>query len=74
MDSFPLLSLLLLTLPIGAAVIWLAPSPQWARWVALIAALVDLAVALVAVVRFDETQAGFQLVEQLAWIPSLNIQ
>jgi NADH-quinone oxidoreductase subunit M len=73
MANFPLLSLLFLTLPIGAALTWLLPRPDWARRIALVTALVDLVIAAVVVARFDSSQAGFQLVEKAPWIPSLNI-
>lgn len=72
--NMPLLSLLFLTLPFGAALTWLMPHPQWAKRIALATALIDLAIALAVVIRFDPSQSGFQLVEQARWIPSLNIQ
>jgi NADH-quinone oxidoreductase subunit M len=73
MENFPLLSLLFLTLPLGAALAWLLPRPESARVIALGTALIDLVVALAAVFVFDPRQAGFQLVEKHDWIPSLNI-
>jgi NADH-quinone oxidoreductase subunit M len=73
MENLPLLSLLFLTLPVGAALAWLLPRPESARAIALGTALVDLAVALAAVFFFDPHQSGFQLVEKYDWIPSLNI-
>ena len=72
-DSMPLLSLMLLTLPAGALLIWLVPDPSKARKIALIAALLDLVVALAAVARFDPG-GGFQLVERHDWIPTLHVQ
>jgi NADH-quinone oxidoreductase subunit M len=73
MDNFPFISLLFLTLPLGAALAWLLPRPESARVVALTTALIDLVVAGVAVFVFDPAQPGFQLVEERDWIPSLNI-
>lgn len=73
MDSFPLLSLLFLTLPAGALLAWLLPRPEWARSIALGTALIDLVVVVVAVFLFDPQQPGFQLVEKYDWIPSLNV-
>jgi len=73
MDSLPLLSLMFLTLPLGAALAWLLPRPESVRVIALATALIDLVVALVAVFVFDPAQPGFQLVEKRDWIPSLNI-
>ena len=71
--GLPLLSLLLFTLPAGAALIWLVPDPTRARWIALGTALVDLALSLVALARFDPANGDFQLIERYSWIPSLNV-
>ncbi len=72
-SGLPLLSLVLVTLPIGAALIWLAPNERLARWIALFAAGIDLALTLAMVSGFDRTSGGFQFVEQIAWIPTLNV-
>ncbi len=72
--SLPLLSLLFITLPLGAALSWLWPKPDQAKWFALATALVDLVISIVILIRFDLSQAGFQLVDQANWIPSLNVQ
>lgn len=69
----PLLSLLLITLPAAALLIWVVPGPHRARWIALGALLIDLAIAITATVLFDPAQPGFQLVERHAWMPSLEI-
>jgi len=71
--EIPLVSLLLMTLPIGASLIWLVRDAKKARWIALIAALVDLAFALGILVGFDASASGFQYVENTSWIPTLNI-
>ena len=72
--GFPLLSLIIMILPAGAGLIWLAPNPARARWIALLTALLDLILTLLAVLRFDPASGGFQFVEQHAWVPSLNIE
>ena len=72
--GLPLISLMLITLPLGALLIWLLPDPRKARWIALGAALLDLALALAILIRFDTAEAGLQLVEQMPWIPTLNVQ
>ncbi len=69
----PLLSLMLVTLPLGAALIWLVPDERQVRWIALLTALVDLALALAVLAGFDSSGDGFQFVEHGEWIPSLNI-
>lgn len=73
MDALPLLSLLIITLPLGALLLWLLPQPAMARWGALAVTLLVLLLSLLVVARFDSGQTGFQLVEQYRWIPSLNI-
>ena len=73
MSSLPLLSCLFLPLLLGVALIWLWPRAVAARGIALVVALVNLGLALVVVLAFDPAQAGFQLIEKHAWIPSLNI-
>ncbi len=71
--GLPLLTLLILTVPVGALLIWLVPDPSRARAIALGTALVGLALALVALFRLDPADGGFQFLEHQAWIPSLNI-
>lgn len=71
--GLPLISLMIMTLPIGAAIIWLLPNERHARIVALATAVVDLILALAILQGFDSSQAGFQFVEHADWIPSLNI-
>ncbi len=73
MADIPFLSLMILTLPVAAALIWLAPHPL-ARWIATVAALLDLLLAVIVVARFDPNTPGFQLLERSEWMPSLNIQ
>ena len=70
----PLLSLLFLTFPLGAAFVWLLPRPEWAKHVALTTVLLNLGVTLAVIKAFDIGQPGFQLVEQAPWIPTLNIR
>jgi NADH-quinone oxidoreductase subunit M len=71
--GLPLISLMIMTLPVGAAIIWLLPNERHARIVALVTAVVDLILALAILQGFDANQAGFQFVEHADWIPSLNI-
>ena len=71
--GLPLISLMIMTLPVGAALIWLVPNERYARSIALATVVVDLALALVILGIFDSAQPGFQLVEKIDWIPSLNI-
>jgi len=71
--GLPLISLMIMTLPVGAAIIWLLPNERHARFVALATAVVDLILSLAILQGFDTNQAGFQFVEHSDWIPSLNI-
>ncbi len=72
-NDLPLLSLMLVTLPLGAALIWLAPDERQVRWIALLTALLDLLLALAVLAGFNRGHEGFQFVEYVEWIPSLNI-
>jgi NADH-quinone oxidoreductase subunit M len=69
----PLLSLLLLVVPLGAALCWLVPRPEWARWVGLVGASAGLILAVTALALFDAGRPGFQLEDQADWIPTLNV-
>ncbi len=71
--GLPLLSALIFSLPLGAVCIWLLPDEKQARQVALAVGLLDLILALAVLIQFDSGRSGFQLVESLTWIPSLNI-
>ena len=70
----PLISLLLLLLPTAALLIWLLPHAAHARFVALAAGFAALAMSVAILALFDPAQPGFQMVDQAAWIPTLNIQ
>jgi len=71
-SSFPLLSLMIITLPVGGALIWLWPNAAHARWLALATAMVDLLLSMTVLFRFDATASGFQFVERAMWMPSIN--
>lgn len=73
MAGFPILSLLLMSMPVAAVMILLTPDPLKARWIALVTAVTGLFISLVVVFNFDQSNAGFQFVERVPWIPSLNI-
>ena len=73
-SGFPLLSVMIMTLPIGAALMWLTPDPRHARWIALVTALIDLLFTLAVLTGFDHAAGGFQLIERLAWIPTLQVE
>lgn len=74
LSSIPAVSLLLISLPVTALSIWLAPSRESARNIALSGAVFDLLLTLLMALGFDNTQAGYQFIEQYSWIASLQIQ
>ena len=71
-QAFPYISLMLLSLPLAALLIWFLDA-QKARWVALFAALFDLLLSIALLYHFDNSIGGFQLVETASWIPTLNV-
>ncbi len=75
MNGLPLLSLLIFLPWAGALALAGLPrlSVKASRVLALLFSLTTLALGLVATGRFDPHAAGLQLVEQHAWIPSLNV-
>ena len=75
MESWHLLSLATLW-PIAAALlVWTFPAGEGrgARGLALAASLVELALVVAACVGFAPADGGFQLAEQVAWMPSFGV-
>jgi NADH-quinone oxidoreductase subunit M len=78
MSDWPLLSLVTFLPLVGAAFIMMirgeaAIVAQNARAVALWTALVTFALSLLILANFDNSQAGFQLVERRTWLPGFGI-
>jgi NADH-quinone oxidoreductase subunit M len=73
LSHWPLLSWMLLTPLGGALVVWLVPGARLSRWVMPGSLLIALGFSLAVVWRFNPAEAGFQLVEETTWIPSLNV-
>ena len=87
--SFPVLSLLIFLPLAGALLIALLPGKhtpthgfwqntpgtlqQQARWIALITSLGALVIAVVLFIIFDRGQAGFQFVDEFAWIDAESL-
>jgi NADH-quinone oxidoreductase subunit M len=71
--SFPLLSLMLL-LPLVGAALCAFCAQELARRLALLVAVLELVLSVVALCRFDAALPGFQLFERHAWIGSLNLE
>ncbi len=76
--GFPILSLLTFLPLAGAAIILFirgedAVVARNARWAALWASLITLALSLVLWFRFDTSTAEFQFVEQAEWLPEFGV-
>ena len=76
--GFPLLSLLTFLPLVGGVIIMTIRGSDEAvasnaRWTALWTSLIVFILSLVLWVRFDTASAGFQFVEQLAWLPEWGI-
>lgn len=74
-EAFPILSLTILLPLLGAIAIGITRNVNLAKKIALSIAGLELIATLVVVWLFDAAKGNnFQLVEQYAWIPSLNIE
>ncbi len=73
MNNFSLLSLLIFSPLVVAALLWLSRNLQVIRALALVGNIVVLLIALFILVGFDNNQNGFQFIEKISWIPTLNI-
>ena len=72
-----LLSVVIFLPLVGVAALLLSGprvSDTASRWIALVTTLATFGVALVIWSRFAEGQAGFQMVEQASWVPSVGLQ
>ncbi|MGZ8162514.1 MAG: complex I subunit 4 family protein [Methylobacter sp.] len=71
--DFPILSLLIILPLLGAVATGCTGNVNLAKKIALAIAVLELGGALIAVRLFNAGNGDFQLVEQYAWIPNLNI-
>ena len=71
--TFPLLSLLIFSPLAGAALIWFFDKPETIRLIALLTSTTSLIISLLILINFDNTNSGFQFIEKISWIPTLNI-
>jgi NADH-quinone oxidoreductase subunit M len=76
--GFPLLSALTFLPLVGAAFIMFVRGDEAtiasnARWTALWTSLIVFVLSLILWVRFDPSQAGFQFVENVPWLPEYGV-
>ena len=73
MTDIPVLTLIIMAPLVAVTLISLLPDASKARWVALGAAIADLILIITVVGTFDPDKAGFQFVQRVDWIPSINV-
>jgi NADH-quinone oxidoreductase subunit M len=73
-SSFPVLSLIILLPIIGAIVVAATRNNRLAKNLALLFAALELILTGIVALLFKPESSNFQLVENHAWIPSLNIE
>jgi NADH-quinone oxidoreductase subunit M len=76
--GFPILSLVTWLPMVGCLVIMSVRGDEAtvasnARWTALWTSLIVLALSLILWVKFDQTEAGFQFVEDVKWLPEYGV-
>ena len=72
-DSFPILSALIFSPLVAAAVTAAIRNERVLRWWTLLATTAVALCSLLLYGRFDSTTADFQFVEHASWVPALNI-
>lgn len=73
--DFPFLSVITFTPAVAAVLLLMLPKERKteARMVAAAASFISMALSIWVYFAYDRTQAGFQFVEQTAWIPSIGV-
>ena len=73
---FPLLSLILFTPLIGAAILMLVPktAENAIRWIANLFTFAGFLVSLPLWFQYDQANVDYQFVERLSWIPSIGAE
>ncbi|MEO5324530.1 NADH-quinone oxidoreductase subunit M [Mesorhizobium sp. CC13] len=71
--ALPLLSLIVFTPAVGAAVLVFMRSEQSVRWTALGFTVLDFALAVAMLAGFDATSPEMQFTEARPWVPALGI-
>ncbi|PTM96246.1 NADH-quinone oxidoreductase subunit M [Mycoplana dimorpha] len=71
--GLPLLSLIVFTPAVGAALLLLLRGDGAVRWTALGVTILDLALCIAMLAGFDTTTHAMQFVERHRWVPALGI-
>ncbi|MBX4899856.1 NADH-quinone oxidoreductase subunit M [Rhizobium bangladeshense] len=71
--GFPLLSVIIFTPVVGAAVLMFLRGDDAMRWTALSFTILDLALCIAMLVGFDTTTHAMQFTETRSWVPALGI-
>ncbi|WP_434732984.1 NADH-quinone oxidoreductase subunit M [Rhizobium sp. YTUHZ044] len=71
--GFPLLSLIIFTPVVGAAILMFLRATDAVRWTALSFTVLDLALCIAMLVSFDTTTHAMQFTETHPWVPVLGI-
>ncbi len=73
--TFPILSVTVFLPLVAGLIILLLPKAreQWARWVALAAAILILLLSFVVYFGYNSAAGGYQFIERLSWVPALGI-
>jgi len=73
MQNISIISLLLLCPIVGIALLWTTQNLYFVRAIALTTSLFCLLLSLMLLHDFDTQYSGFQFIETIPWIPSLNV-
>ena len=73
MHNFSILSLLLISPIIGIILLWSSRNLYFVRAVAVTTSIFCLLLSLMLLTEFDTQYAGFQFIETIPWITSLNV-
>ncbi|MDL2402636.1 NADH-quinone oxidoreductase subunit M [Rhizobium mayense] len=71
--AFPLLTFIVFTPAVGAAVLMFLRGEDAVRWAALGVTLLDLVFCIVMLASFDTTSSAMQFTETRPWVPALGI-
>ncbi|HEY5039385.1 MAG TPA: proton-conducting transporter membrane subunit, partial [bacterium] len=71
-NGLPILTCFILVPVLSAFLIMLSPE-KWTRWISLLMASLELGIAFKVFFLYQNTQAGFQMLEEVPWLNNLGI-